>query len=106
MHQANAIKMCEQNLQYRADKNLNSLDFSRHMPQALRGYDFPDTNGCDSPGQWDMERLNFYSGSACHKWTLNGTPLVVFPLGSSDAKGVGQNITKEVLENTIIVRNI
>jgi len=93
--------------------NLTSALFLRGRPfyyvffffliQTLHsGFSYPDGNGTDNE-HWSVQRLLKYNGCVLHKWTRDGLPLVIFPLGLSDAKGTAVNNSREDIENGVIV---
>jgi len=97
-------KLLDISAEYHAKHKLGELDFSTHSPAALRGYQFGDTDGANPPsGKWNIAELRKYSTSVIHKWTRTGSPVVYFPMGYSDARGVYDHVTGDELESTIVV---
>jgi len=103
MNYDNTWLMLNNHRKWREQNKIESLDLSK-PPVAVRGFiSFPDGNAEDvSP---ELKNLYYHNGMVLHKTTKNGNPLVIFPIGYSDAKGTALTSTREIVEYTTIINS-
>ena len=93
--------MMENHKEWRAHNSVDEIEFTAPM-MPIRGFEFfPDQNvESASPELQTIFELN---GLSLHKHTRAGQPLVIFPIGNSDAKMTATRSSKQAIEGLAVL---
>ena len=92
--------MLENHKEWRSHNAVDDIQFPT-PPMPMRGFEsFPDGNV--ESATLELRTIFELNGLSLHKHTRAGQPLMIFPIGNSDAKGTAARSSKQAIEGLAV----
>lgn len=93
-------EMLEKHRLWRQENGVDDVTF-HHSLMPIRGFEaFADSNAEENNA--DLANVFHHNGLSLHKLTRTGQPLMIFPIGNSDARGTANTSSKAIIERLAV----